>query len=341
MHPDQHSRFEVGSASFWTNEYMEVNPPELVSFWSVCAKDSTQIDQDTVLNLPEGAYLLGDPTLGSKVFLRRCYSKLLDIGMKTLDKDVKSYPQLLILGNSGVGKTFFGFVLLRFLARSGATFVYESASMGDRILFAPGLVVRGSDQDFANILRTPTTYYISDGGKPSHNPCMTVWLTTPQYSVSCLFGRVNALYMPTWSKEEILKCHESLYSSNIPIKKVEECYQRWGGIPRYVLHLAQSDSHQRLLQEAIGSISLNSLIGACVKFMQDDYYELHGLLYYRVNECYGKESFVFASRYVQQEVYKHLYRHDKDDLLWFLGKSHVGALATLHSLLVSKVTSGG
>ncbi|KAG6976052.1 hypothetical protein JG688_00001770 [Phytophthora aleatoria] len=108
--------------------------------------------------------------------------------------------------------------------------------------------------------------------------------------------------MPVWSKQEILKCRELMYS-DIPVAVVQDCFRRWGGIARYVLQFAQVENQQVLLEEAIDIVDL-------------DWY------------------FVFASQYVQQEVYKRLYVKDKQKLLEFIFASDgFGALAVLRGHL--------
>jgi KaiC/GvpD/RAD55 family RecA-like ATPase len=44
-------------------------------------------------------------------------------------------PHLVIVGNPGIGKTYFGNVLLLHLARHGSTVVYESEKAKCRYLF--------------------------------------------------------------------------------------------------------------------------------------------------------------------------------------------------------------
>lgn len=124
--------------------------------------------------------------------------------------------------------------------------------------------------------------------------------------------------MPMWSKDETMKCHALMYSGKVSAEKEEDCYRRWGGNARYVLHNATSTSHQVQLQIALVSVNLNSLVTACRRLNADDYHALHNLLHYRVTKCFQKECLGFASRYVQEEVYKRLYKQNKDKLLEFL-----------------------
>ncbi|KAE8967141.1 hypothetical protein PR001_g28189 [Phytophthora rubi] len=122
--------------------------------------------------------------------------------------------------------------------------------------------------------------------------------------------------------------------SDIPATIVEDCFRRWGGIARYALRYAQLDDQQELLEKAIAIVDINGLVDACGKLDADDAQVSHRLLHYRVSKCFASDYFVFASQYVQQEVYKRLYLKDKQKLLDFISASDgIGALAVLRGHL--------
>lgn len=59
------------------------------------------------------------------------------------------------------------------------------------------------------------------------------------------------------------------------------------------------------------------------------------LLHYRVNEDFDKDGFVFASEYVQEEVTKRLYTHNRKKYLDFIAASDgLGPLAVHRGCLV-------
>lgn len=241
----------------------------------------------------------------------------------------------MVLGNPGIGKTFFGYVLLLYLARMGATVVYESGLSQKRFLFSRDIVVQGSTRDFVTILDRPTTYYIVDGAKPAYYPARTILLTSPRRSVWFAFNKTNCepLYMPVWSRKEIMKCRDLLYP-NLDASMVSGHFRRWGGIARYVLEYAASDRQQLMLEKAFDSVDIDWLVDACGKLDANDAEVSHRLLHYRVNKRFDSEYFVFASLYVQQEGYKRLYEKDKRKLLEFIAASDgVGAIAVLRGHL--------
>ncbi|KAG3133725.1 hypothetical protein PI126_g19044 [Phytophthora idaei] len=197
------------------------------------------------------------------------------------------------------------------------------------------MVVQGSQQDFVGILDQPTPYYIVDAVKRTYYPAKTIFLTSPHRSVWFEFNKTNCRtrYMPVWSQQEIFKCRELVYS-DLPVAVVQDCFRRWGGITRYVLWYAQLDDQQVLLENTIVIVDVNWLVDACGKLDADDAQVSHRLLHYRVSKRLANEYFVFASQYVQQEVYKRLYVKDKQKLVDFISASDgIGALAVLRGHL--------
>ncbi|KAE8907409.1 hypothetical protein PF005_g3257 [Phytophthora fragariae] len=319
-HELRDSQLVVDGVSIHMPASMQLNPPALVAFWKAFLAVPTEVEADAVIALPEGTFLLGDSTLGSRIYVRRCYPQLWKVCWKMIHDKVTKTPHLVILGNPGIGKTFFGYIILLHLARAGATVVYESGGSKKRLLFSRDMVVQGSQQDLlvfstslqrttlwmpslVGILDQPRTYYIVDAVKPTYYPAKTILLTSPRRSVWFEFNKTNSTI-------------------------VQDCFRRWGGIARYVLRYAQLDDQQELLEKAIAFVDINWLVDACGKLDADDAEVSHQLLHYRVSECFTNDYFVFASQYVEQEVYKRLYVKDKQKLLNFISASDgIGALA--------------
>ncbi|DAZ96716.1 TPA: hypothetical protein N0F65_011753 [Lagenidium giganteum] len=326
----------VGDVHIPITQSMSLNPPGLVAFWQAFLDDSTDVTADALVKLPEGTYILGDSSLGSRIYIRHCYPALWELCLERIHDEKTNTPHLVILGNPGIGKTFFGFVILLLLARAGATVVYESGGLKKRFLFTHNVVAQGSQEDFVRILDQPTTYYIVDAVKPAYYPAKTILLTSPRRSIWFEFNKTNcqSCYMPVWSLNEILQCRELIYSTT-PEAVVLDCFRRWGGIARYVLRFAQIENQQVLLDRAMDIVDLDWLVNACGQLDASDAHVSHRLLHYRVNKKFDNEYFVFASKFVQQAVYKRLYEKDKRKLLELIGVSDgVGALAVLRGHLL-------
>ncbi|EEY67030.1 crinkler (CRN) family protein, putative [Phytophthora infestans T30-4] len=325
----------VGDVHIPITQSMSLNPPALVAFRKAFLNDSTDVKAGALVELPRDTYLLGDSTLGSRIYIRHCYPALWELCLERIHDEKTNTPHLVILGNPGIGKTFFGYVIVLHLVRTNETVVYESGGLKKRFLFAHNVVAQGSQEDFVHILDQPTTYYIVDAVKPAYYPAKTILLTLPRRSIWYEFNKTNcrSCYMPVWSLKEILQCRKLMYSDT-PMAVVQDCFRRWGGIARYVLRFSQVGDQQVLLEKAMDIVDLDWLVKACGQLDANDAQVSHRLLHYRVSKAFDSEYFVFASQYVQQEVYNRLYKKDKRKLLEFIAASDgVGALAVLRGHL--------
>ncbi|EEY61763.1 crinkler (CRN) family protein, partial [Phytophthora infestans T30-4] len=325
----------VGDVHIPITQSMSLNPPALVAFWNAFLNDSTDVKAGALVELPRDTYLLGDSTLGSRIYIRHCYPALWELCLERIHDEKTNTPHLVILGNPGIGKTFFGYVIVLHLVRTNETVVYESGGLKKRFLFAHNVVAQGSQEDFVRILDQPTTYYIVDAVKPAYYPAKTILLTSPRRSIWYEFNKTNcrSCYMPVWSLKEILQCRELMYSDT-PMAVVQKCFRRWGGIARYVLRFSQVRNQQLLLEKAMDIVDLDWLVKACGQLDANDAQVSHRLLHYRVSKAFDSEYIVFASQYVQQAVYNRLYKKDKRKLLEFIAASDgFGALAVLRGHL--------
>jgi hypothetical protein len=112
--------------------------PELSAFWNALKVCTTPIEKNQVIQLPTNVFILGNPRLGSSIFIRHCYPKLLETALSIIQQP--RTPHLVILGNPGIGQTYFGYVLLLHLARSDATVVYESGTEGRLFLLSRNVI---------------------------------------------------------------------------------------------------------------------------------------------------------------------------------------------------------
>ncbi|KAF1787632.1 hypothetical protein GQ600_26010 [Phytophthora cactorum] len=149
-------------------------------------EDSYPDHPDAVIALPEGTFILGDSTQGSRIYIRRCCSQLWKFVGMIHDK-VTNTPHLVIPRQPRNRQTFYWLCNLAASCRVGATVVY-----GWRIQEAFLVFSRyGSQQDFVGILDQPTTYYIVDAVKPTYYPAKTILLTSPRSSVWFEFNKIE------------------------------------------------------------------------------------------------------------------------------------------------------
>uniref|UniRef100_A0AAV1TNW5 Crinkler effector protein N-terminal domain-containing protein n=1 Tax=Peronospora matthiolae TaxID=2874970 RepID=A0AAV1TNW5_9STRA len=231
----------------------------LDKFWKVFRECYTGADlaAGAVIALPEDTFILGNESLGSHIYIRHCYPQLWNTCLDTFERA----RHLVILGSPGIGKTYFCYLILLYLARDGKTVVYETGRRKMRILFSGELVVQGSRSDFDKILDLCETFYIVDGMKPQDYKAKTILVTSPRHEIWFDFHKFDCgrFYMPVWTEEEIFQCRELMYSDR-PVNDVKECYLKWGGIARYVLRYAIDQDQQKLFDETIAKVDLKALI---------------------------------------------------------------------------------
>uniref|UniRef100_A0AAV1TQG9 Crinkler effector protein N-terminal domain-containing protein n=1 Tax=Peronospora matthiolae TaxID=2874970 RepID=A0AAV1TQG9_9STRA len=295
-----------------------------VDFWKAFRTMNTPVVADAVITLPEKTYILDESELGSHIYVRPCYPHLWDLCRSILDGKKGTYKRLIILGTPGIGKTYFCFLVLLYLAQDGATVIYVSSEVkGERTLFSSNLVVVGSKTDFEIFLKQRKTFYVVDGVKPSRVKAKTMLVTSPRKEVwhKICQRKCARLFMPVWSKQEIFKCRELLYS-NTPVEIVEKRYMKWGGVARYVLEYAEDKAVQKSLKEAITKSNLQMILTASVESNGVESDVSHRLLHFRVNHEFCYKSLDFASVYIAQKVFERLYERGRRDLIDFLAASH-------------------
>ncbi|KAJ3254311.1 hypothetical protein HK103_007282 [Boothiomyces macroporosus] len=312
-----------------------LSPPALSDFWNAFKACTTPIVENNVIQLPNNIFILGNQTLGSSIFIRHCYPKLLHDALSIIE--THEYPHLVILGNPGIGKTYFGYVLLLELARSGATVVYQSGKAECRYLFCTEGVFKGRKDDYTAYLDISSTFYIVDATTPVDVAAKTILLSSPRRDVWYKFSNDHCTrrYMPVWSEEEIELCRAVLFS-NLPQTEVKSLYDRWGGIPRYVLENARNMIQQRDLDDAITAFDLDWLVKA-IGNAEASEAATHRLIHLHVASDFCTRHYLFASEYVADQVYLQLYKMKREELLQFLSVSGgIGDIGVLRGVLFER-----
>jgi hypothetical protein len=296
------------------------HPPGLERFWKSLTNFSAPMEAGTVVRLDKGVNILADSSVGSVIYVRPCYPALLALCMTMVE--IPETPHLIILGNPGIGKTYFGYFLLFHLARQGATVVYERGRKNMRYLFSPQLIARGGLSDFTETLDDPATFYIVDASKPVDALCKVILLSSPRRDVWYSFSKVLSAfrYMSVWSREEIQQCRALVYP-NISGELANELFDKWGGVARFVLQYAHEESQQSLLTKALSSADLDTII-KCIGESDASNEVAHRLVHMHVGSNFMTTTYRFASDYVLDTVYQELYKTKRQKLLTFMSVSH-------------------
>ncbi|EFJ47477.1 hypothetical protein VOLCADRAFT_105054 [Volvox carteri f. nagariensis] len=195
--------------------------------------------------VPDAGNLL---TLGSDVFplhkesrqlyVRECYPELF--------KAIYEYKNKkhVVTGTPGIGKSFFfyymvlqllhspsppPFILWEHLGNPGQMWCYTHET---------GQVRHSSSRmTFQHEFENRDTWYFADGVQPITTTAVhTVLITPPVYKTSKEMEKEGASvwYMPVWEYDELLDCRSKMYDE-VPEATVENLYQCYGGVARYVL----------------------------------------------------------------------------------------------------------
>ncbi|OQR89134.1 crinkler (CRN) family protein [Thraustotheca clavata] len=204
---------------------MLVNPNNEIGFWEALRQYTTPITAHKIITLQLGVYFLGNRKFSLQLYVCECYPKLWDLCKELIDDG-----NLVKLGNPAIGKIYFSFLILLYLAR------------------LHNLFISGSQTDFDDVLDKSSTYNI---------------VYSYLYFIN-LFG-LNLIklatyqYMRVWSYQELVKCQHGVYS-DISMALVRNGYERLCGNARYVLQCAKDQCQQQLFDQAIALTDLEFLL---------------------------------------------------------------------------------
>lgn len=265
----------------------------------------------------EGATILGDAALGNTIYVRPEYVRLQQHILALIDANERK-PRVAVVGNPGVGLTFFGYYWLVQCIRVGRTVVYESAtSPGAPYLFSEGKAsILGGRHDpvFEDAVQERGTVYIVDGLVPAHAAAQTILVaSSPHPDVYHRFAwdctaPAAPLCMPAWTTPELAALRAAVYPHVDPAVMAARL-ARWGGIPRAVLEDApvgkgawrRGEAHDDGLEAAVHACSVEDVVGrvdeGCRRFQTS-----HRVLHVQCNASYRNVGYVFASDYVRDAV---------------------------------------
>ncbi|POG75117.1 hypothetical protein GLOIN_2v1453101, partial [Rhizophagus irregularis DAOM 181602=DAOM 197198] len=273
----------------------------LKHFWQAL-KNTNHDELSSLFMVSEDVNFFGKPSIPLKLFVRRCYNDLLNI----VDND--KIRNLRLTGNSGIGKTFFGYYLIYHLVKNGKTVIYDIHTMktfvilfGQTIEEVSYLHIIKNARKIKTSLSNRDTWYIVDGKSPDDSEAKTILICSSLKSHYKVFdNRIPEIrYMPVWSWNEINKCRTDIFT-HLNEDKVRELYIKWGGIPRYILEGIHAKGIQKQLDEAI-----NTCNESIFKYIEGDIAKddiSHKLIHIWTNFPEGKTIVKFASNYIGQQV---------------------------------------
>jgi hypothetical protein len=152
--------------------------------------------------------------------------------------------------------------------QKNATVIYDKVKKFP-ILFNDRTAVVGETLfSFYDLLNKPDVWYIVDGKAPQDVDAKTILICSPKKDYYVEFDKnplTKTRYMSTWDKREIDTCWEEIYKDKVDKKVVDALFDKWGGIPRFVLEKANEETQQSKLQEAIDACDESILIASIGK----------------------------------------------------------------------------
>ena len=209
---------------------------------------------------------------GAPLFVRSFYEGCFEGVLKSFDAERAQHAprKFTIIGNEGIGKSAFGAYLLWRAVQARRTVVDVSDKLLDGfILQGTGRVEAFDSEEFRrrafSVLGDASTVLICDGLKPPFCPAFTALITSPvrerwKQLDKCVDAR--RLFFPVFSRREIddmrRACFPELSDAGAEAG-VQERFDKWGGIPRYVLSKLDKGS-QDLLARTTRCIDVGALL---------------------------------------------------------------------------------
>ena len=140
--------------------------------------------------------------------------------------------------------------------------------------------------------------------------------------------RLVSMHMPTWSIDELLLASElDHYRGRITETIIKDLYEKFGGIPRYVLEVEEErrEEYMCLLESNIHDCNLRTIqrVGR-----EDIGKESHMIFHcYSGPDNYYKYKIKFASQFVGDKVVKAIYEHGYDEMKAFVRRDDIPSVA--------------
>ncbi|RIA93650.1 hypothetical protein C1645_819173 [Glomus cerebriforme] len=194
------------------------------------ALKKTEFDAEmanNIFKLSDDAHFLRISTESLELYICKCYNDLLDV---VFDDKIR---KLHISGNPGIGKTFFGYYLLYTFLKDDCAkiIIYDDNIKKDEVIIFNkniGKLLPVITCDILNFLFDENTWYIMNRKKPIGTKIVAkpILICSPKKDHFYEFDKVS-------------------------VKKVRELYEKWEGIPQYILKCAFNDNIHKKLEQAI------------------------------------------------------------------------------------------
>lgn len=178
------------------------------------------------------------------LMIRQCYPDLYKLIVSPGQLDT------ILIGNSGIGQSFFGVYLMYKLIEADETFLYEPNVNNVVILYNGKRAIDNIPRkhrievlnaDTIGFIYKPdkSIIHIVDDHTPKISPFRIVLTCSPRFNVYRGISNKRAcslFYVPVWTQHEIEECRRIVYP-DLDADIVRCLFEKWGGVPRLVLRI--------------------------------------------------------------------------------------------------------
>ena len=306
-----------------------------------------------MLRLVGGTTFLGSSALLDRMYIRHDYAGLWSEIQRLISSGLS---RIVVSGNPGIGKSWFGlYVAYQLLSRkSPPVIVWEARLSGTRTLIRDGRVLDGSLNDFRTELSNTSAWYLVDEAVfpgAMRVEAKTLVFSSPKrdnYRLTLKATASTIRYLPPWSWDEIQACHELLYADDPdrPLAEVSDAFERWGGIPRFVLEKLRDGAAQLELQKAIASTGNVDILVRSVGEIDTAQESSHRVLHMITSKPYIDVDLQFGSEYIQARMTELLLTRHRTEMYNFVLRETDPLYATIRGkcfevLAHEQLVSGG
>ncbi|PKC08480.1 hypothetical protein RhiirA5_376240 [Rhizophagus irregularis] len=279
--------------------------------------------QDKVFKIPR---LPGDNE-DTYIYNRECYKYLCNFILE----DTK-FRRYLITGNPGIGKTFFGRLMLIELLKRNKSVLLDCETFTVWIHPTGKIYTIVNKTLYRQMAEQPNVWCIIDGKKDQVGHDFSngklIMVSSPKKAIVRDFAKqwCKSLYMPTWNENELEECWNNLYrkSGKFTLKSVKDKFKLCGGIAQWIFNDNQSLSDiDSVIKQALISVELNMLYNQAKDFSDDEY--TYKLIHINTNikrtdeaEPYTEFFYFFASDNVAKRCLKKFKKNYKERLCSFI-----------------------
>jgi hypothetical protein len=260
------------------------------------------------------------------VYNRECYKYLCNFILE----DTK-FNRYLITGNPGIGKTFFGRLMIVVLLKKNKKVLLDFETVTVLVYPSGDTEYVSNKVQYRQIAEEQDVWCIIDEKRDQVGHDFSngklIMVSSPRKEIIGDFGKQGCkeLFMPTWNEDELKDCWEHLFKEKLTLKSLKDKFKICGGIARWIFTMSLEDI-EMTTNKAIKTVKSEILYHQGQILAGDEF--THKLIHIHTNiEQMGKFSpyttstCFFASKYVADKCLGQLQLSHKKELFDFINNA--------------------